>query len=61
MKIFTTKLLTPFPGLGHDEAVSLIGSGGKGVPDGLRGNAGRPWRGNLPRRQREKAPVAKLL
>jgi hypothetical protein len=22
-------------------------SGGKGVPDGLRGNAGRPWRGKL--------------
>jgi hypothetical protein len=61
MKKFTTKPLTPFIGLGHDEAVSPIGSGGKGGPGGLRGNAGCPWRGNLSKRQRKKAPVAMLL
>ncbi|WP_147286518.1 hypothetical protein [Pseudomonas putida] len=55
------KWLTPFIALMHDEAVPLIGGGGKGIPDGLRGNAGRSWSGKLSKRQREKAPVAMLL
>lgn len=41
--------MTPFIALVHDEAVSLIGSRGKGVPGRLRGNAGGPWRGNCPK------------
>jgi len=44
----------------HDEVVFLIGSEDKGIPDGLRGNAGRSWSGNCPKDSMEKAPVAML-
>lgn len=46
--LFTCSIVSIFQNL-YLNTVSLIGSGGKGVPDGLRGNAGRPWRGNCPK------------